>query len=96
MNAACRSKLYLFQAYNLVQLLYFLWEKLSILEGGDLEAAVNSVVQNETYPSIIHPPHLDPDVVTFYQNVTILINVSVILASVIAFVALFKVNNFSK
>jgi len=80
-------------AYNLVQLLYFLWEKLSILEGGDLEAAVNSVVQNETYPSIIHPPHLDPDVVTFYQNVTILINVSVILASVIAFVALFKNNS---
>ena len=52
----------LMQAYNLLQLLYFSLEK--VTEEG--EGGTN-LTSDQTYPSVIHPPELDPALMTVYR-----------------------------
>ena len=53
----------LMQAYNLLQLLYFSLEK--VTEEG--EGGGTNLTSDQTYPSVIHPPELDPALMTVYR-----------------------------
>ena len=53
----------LLQAYNLLQLLYFSLEK--VTEEG--EGGGTNLTSDQTYPSVIHPPELDPALMTVYR-----------------------------
>ena len=77
---ATENKLYIhnFQAYNLLQLSYFSIEKLTKVADG-VEKKIDG-----SYSSVLQPPHLDPDVVELYQNITIVVNITVILTSLLA------------
>jgi len=71
-------------AYNLVQLV--------CIATTELEESRHTV--NESYPSILHPPYLDPELVILYNNITMVINVLVILSSLCAPLAICKELSF--
>ena len=81
----------LLQAYNLLQLSYFSSEKLGRIDGVSGPEGSSPSVANGSYPSVIHPPHLDPELYHLYQDVTICINISVIISTTLAIVALCQV-----
>ena len=72
------------QAYNLIQLVWIATTKLE-------EATSQEAVGNTTYPSILVPPSLDPGLVLLYNNITMVINVLVILSCLCAGLAICKV-----
>jgi len=81
-------------AYNLLQLSYFSSEKLGRIDGVSGPEGSSPSVANGSYPSVIHPPHLDPELYHLYQDVTICINISVIISTTLAIVALCQDNSF--
>ena len=72
------------QAYNLIQLVCIATTKYE-------EAASQSSLGNTSYPSILLPPSLDPALVVLYNNITMVINVLVILSCLSAGLAICKV-----
>jgi len=74
-------------AYNLIQLVWIATNK--------LEAATSQEdLGNTTYPSILVPPSLDPGLVLLYNNITMVINVLVILSCLCAGLAICKELSF--
>jgi len=74
-------------AYNLIQLVWIATTKLE-------EATSQEAVGNTTYPSILVPPSLDPGLVLLYNNITMVINVLVILSCLCAGLAICKELSF--
>ena len=72
------------QAYNLIQLVCIAATKLE-------EAGSQTSLGNTTYPSILVPPSLDPGLVVLYNNITVVINVLVLLSCLTAWLAVCKV-----
>ena len=72
------------QAYNLIQLVCIATTKYE-------EAASQASLGNTSYPSILLPPSLDPALVVLYNNITMVINVLVILSCLSAGLAICKV-----
>jgi len=74
-------------AYNLIQLVCIATTKYE-------EAASQSSLGNTSYPSILLPPSLDPGLVVLYNNITMVINVLVILSCLSAGLAICKELSF--
>ena len=72
------------QAYNLIQLVCIAATKLE-------EAGSQPSLGNTTYPSILVPPSLDPGLVVLYNNITMVINLLVLLSCLAAWLAVCKV-----
>ena len=72
------------QVYNLIQLVCIAATK---LEEADSEPSLG----NTTYPSILVPPSLDPGLVVLYNNITMVINLLVLLSCITAWLAVCKV-----
>ena len=66
------SSVTILQVYSLTQLVWIATSKLEEERG------------NTTYPSILLPPALDPGLVVLYNNISLAINVLVILSSLSA------------
>lgn len=73
--------------YNLTQFLYFAITKLE-------EASSDQSLVNTTYPSVLVPPALEPGLVVVYNNITMVINLLVILSSLAAWLAVCKELSF--
>merc|ERR1712072_1305272 len=74
-------------AYNLIQLVCIAATKYE-------EAASQASLGNTSYPSILLPPSLDPALVVLYYNITMVINVLVILSCLCAGLAICKELSF--
>ena len=72
------------QVYNLIQLVCIAATKLE-------EAGGEASLGNTTYPSILVPPSLDPGLVVLYNNITMVINLLVLLSCISAWLAVCKV-----
>jgi len=70
-------------AYNLTQLVWIAATKLE-------EAGSDPSLGNTTYPSILVPPSLDPGLVVLYNNITMVINLLVLLSCLAAWLAVCK------
>ena len=72
------------QGYNLMQLSYLLMEKLEA--SSEIINQTRPVTNQTSYPSVLHPPELDPKLMSVYRDVTIPVNIAIILASVLGLV----------
>ena len=73
------SSVTILQVYSLTQLVWVATSKLEEQRG------------NITYPSILVPPALDPGLVVLHNNISLAINVLLILSSLSAWLAVCKV-----
>jgi len=67
-----------------MQLSYLLMEKLEA--SSEIINQTRPVTNQTSYPSVLHPPELDPKLMSVYRDVTIPVNIAIILASVLGLV----------
>lgn len=64
-----------------MQLSYLLMEKLEA--SSEIINQTRSVTNQSSYPSVLHPPELDPGLMSVYRDVTIPVNIAILVTSLL-------------
>ena len=64
-----------------MQLSYLLMEKLEA--SSEIINQTRPVTNQTSYPSVLHPPELDPQLMSVYRDVTIPVNIAILVSSVL-------------